>query len=159
MSERHAGRRGRSHPGQASLEVLAGIPALILAGLLALQLLVVGHALSVADGAAEAGALAVAADRPPAAAVRAALPDWASDRFDLEVTGGRVTVRVRPPSPFPAMGAALAVRSSAWARPPGRTPTIKPPGAAASAQAAGAGRKAGADVVARAIRTPEVGAA
>ena len=47
--------------GQASVELLAGIPALLLAGLLALQLLAVGYSVTLADGAAEAGALALAA--------------------------------------------------------------------------------------------------
>ena len=50
--------------GQASIEVLAGIPALLLAGLIALQLLAAGYSLTLADGAAEAGAMAIAAGRP-----------------------------------------------------------------------------------------------
>ena len=40
---------------QASIELLAGLPALLLAAALALQLLLVGYSLSIADGAAEAG--------------------------------------------------------------------------------------------------------
>jgi hypothetical protein len=104
--------------GQASVELVAGLPALLLAGLFALQLLVAGHSLTLADGAVEAGALAVAADRPAAPAVRGALPGWARDRVEVAVDGGRVTVRLRPPAPVPAIGDALAIRSSAWARPP-----------------------------------------
>ena len=71
---RSGGRRVADQRGQASVELLAGIPALLLAGLVALQLLAVGYSLTLADGAAEAGALAVAADRPARAAVRDALP-------------------------------------------------------------------------------------
>jgi len=56
--------------GQASVELLAGVPALFLAGLIALQLLVVGYSVTLADGAAEAGAIAIAADRPARPAVR-----------------------------------------------------------------------------------------
>ena len=44
--------------GQASVELLAGLPALLLAGLIGFQLLAAGYALTLADGAAEAGALA-----------------------------------------------------------------------------------------------------
>ena len=44
--------------GQATVELVAALPALLLAGLLALQLLATGYALTLADGAAEAGALA-----------------------------------------------------------------------------------------------------
>ena len=56
--------------GQASLELLAGIPALVLAGLVALQLLATGYSLTLADGAAEAGAMAMAAGKPAGPAVR-----------------------------------------------------------------------------------------
>jgi hypothetical protein len=107
-----------SDRGQASVELLAGLPALFLAGLIALQLLAVGYALTLADGAAEAGALAVAADEPARPAVRDALPGWADGRVAIEVDGGRVEVELRPPSPLRALSERLAVNSSAWARQP-----------------------------------------
>ena len=50
--------RATAERAQASIEVLAGIPALALAGLAALQLLATGYSLTLADGAAEAGAMA-----------------------------------------------------------------------------------------------------
>jgi hypothetical protein len=103
--------------GQSTVELVAALPALLLAGLLALQLLVTGYALTLADGAAEAGALALAAGRPADAAARAALPGWAENDVDIAVAGGRVTVRLRPPSPIPALAERLAVTSSAAARP------------------------------------------
>ena len=65
--------------GQASIELVAGLPALLLAALLALQLLAAGYALTLADGAAEAGALALASGRSAADAARGALPGWAKD--------------------------------------------------------------------------------
>jgi hypothetical protein len=102
--------------GQAAVELVAALPALLLAGLLALQLLAVGYALTIADGAAEAGALALAAGRPAPAAVRDALPGWADDDVEVRVNGGRVTVRMRPPSLLSALGDRLAVTSSAAAR-------------------------------------------
>jgi hypothetical protein len=110
--------RPRSERGQASLELIAGLPALLLAGLVALQLLATGYAVTLADGAVKAGAIALAGGRAPAPAVRAALPGWARDRFELERDGGRVTVVVRPPSPLSSIARALEVSSSAWVRLP-----------------------------------------
>ena len=48
------------------MELIAALPALLLAGFIALQLLAAGYALTLADGAAEAGALALASGRPAA---------------------------------------------------------------------------------------------
>jgi hypothetical protein len=109
--------RGRSEAGQSTVELVAALPALLLAGLLVLQLLVTGYVLTLADGAAEAGALALAAGRPAATAARKALPGWAEDDIDVSIEGGKVTVRLRPPSPLPALAERLTVTSSAVARP------------------------------------------
>jgi hypothetical protein len=106
-----------SESGQSTVELVAGLPALLLAGLIALQLLAAGYALTLADGAAEAGALALASGEPAREAVRAALPGWAEDEVGLSVSGGRVTVRLRPPSPLPGIAEWLVVTSSAFARP------------------------------------------
>ncbi len=103
--------------GQASVELIAALPAVLLAALLTLQLLAAGAALTLADGAAEAGALALAVGEPAPAAVSASLPGWANGDVAVTVKGSRVTVRLRPPSPFPAIADALAVSSTASARP------------------------------------------
>ena len=103
--------------GQASVELVAALPALLLAAFVALQLLVTGYALTLSDGAAEAGALALAAGRPAAEAARGALPGWAEDGVEVSVRGRQVTVRVRPPSPLEAVADRLTVTSSAAARP------------------------------------------
>jgi hypothetical protein len=107
-----------SEDGQASVELLAGIPALILAGLVALQLLATGYSLTLADGAAEAGAMALAAGRPAGPAVREALPGWARGRMRVDVDGGRLTVRLDPPSPLATVARQLEVSSSTWVRRP-----------------------------------------
>jgi hypothetical protein len=104
--------------GQASVELLAALPALALAAVLALQLLLVGYSLTIADGAAEAGALARAAGRDSADAARDALPGWARRRSRVSVAGGRVRVEIRPPAPLPALADALTVSSDAWSRAP-----------------------------------------
>jgi hypothetical protein len=112
-------RRLTDDRGQATLELLAGIPALVLAGLVALQLLAMGYSLTLADGAAEAGAMALVAGKPPRPAVREALPGWARGREEVEVDGGRLTVRLEPPSPVASIARELAVASSTWVRRPG----------------------------------------
>jgi hypothetical protein len=106
--------------GQATVELIAAIPVIVLAGLLALQLLVTGYAMTLADGAAEAGALALANGEPAKGAALAALPAWADGDAEVSVHGGGVTVRLRPPSPFPPLADLLAVTTSAFARPAGR---------------------------------------
>ncbi len=106
--------------GQASIELLAGLPALALAGFIALQLLLTGYSLSLADGAAEAGALAQAAGGDPERAAREALPAWARARATVREEAGGVIVELRPPAPLPALAERLEVSSEAWGRPEGR---------------------------------------
>ena len=90
--------------GQATVELVAALPALLLAALIAFQLLLAGYALTLADGAAEAGALAL-----PRAARRCrrragGFPAGRADDVEVAVDGGRVTVRLRPPSLSAAIG-------------------------------------------------------
>lgn len=106
--------------GQATVELLAAIPLLLLAGAIALQLLLAGYALTLADGAAEAGALALASGRPARSAVEDSLPAWAEDRAEVAVRGGEVTVRLAPPSLLAAVADRLVVTSESFARPAGR---------------------------------------
>jgi hypothetical protein len=108
----------KAEHGQATLELLAGIPALVLAGVVALQLLATGYSLTLADGATEAGAMALAAGKPARPAVREALPGWARDRAHVDVRDGRLTVRLEPPAPVEAIARQLAVTSSTWVRRP-----------------------------------------
>lgn len=103
--------------GQATVELVAALPMLLLAGAVALQLLLAGYALTLADGAAEAGALALASGGSAREAARAALPGWARRDLAVEIEGGQVSVRLLPPSPLAAVAEHLAVTSSASARP------------------------------------------
>jgi hypothetical protein len=106
----------RGERGQASLELLGTMPALVAGALVGLQLLVAAYSLHLVDGAAEAGALAVAAGAAPEPAARAALPGWARSRVEVEADSGRVRVAISPPGPLGAIGD-LALSSSAWALP------------------------------------------
>lgn len=102
--------------GQATVELVAALPALLLAALVALQLLAAGYAMTLADGAAEAGALALASGGSAEGAAREALPGWARDDVAVAVEGDTVSVELRPPSPIPAVSKRLTISSSATAR-------------------------------------------
>jgi pilus assembly protein CpaE len=108
----------RRSEGQASVELLGALPALVLAAALGLQLLLVGYSLTIADGAAEAGARAGAAGRDARSAARTALPGWARGRSRVSADGGKVRVELRPPAPLAAVADALTVSSEAWSRSP-----------------------------------------
>ena len=84
--------------------------------------------------------MAIAAGRPAAPAVREALPGWARQRVGVEIDGGRLTVRLRPPSPLggaraPPRGQLLGLGAEARGRMSARGPLAEPatrsaPGAA-----------------------------
>ena len=93
----------RGDRGQASVEVLGAAPALLLVGLVLLQLLAVGYSAVLAGTAAEAGALALVAGGDPRAGVRESLPGWARAGAKVSVSGGTVRVRLSPPSPLRAV--------------------------------------------------------
>jgi hypothetical protein len=99
--------------GQATLELLGGLPALLLLGAVVFQLLAVGYAAVLAGGAAEAGALALAAGQDAPAAARRAVPGWSRARMRVKVARGRVAVVMRPPSALRAIGRRLEVDASA----------------------------------------------
>ena len=90
--------------GQATVETVALIPAMVAIGLVALQLLVVGYA-SVRAG--------TAAGSDARAGVRESLPGWSKAGARVGVTDGRVEVRVRPPSPLRALSERMEVTGTA----------------------------------------------
>lgn len=99
--------------GQAAVELLGALPAVLLAALTLFQLLAVGYAAIGAGNAAEAAALALAAGGDERAAALAAAPGFDDDSLRLERTGGKVEVTVRPLSPIASVSRALAVTSTA----------------------------------------------
>jgi hypothetical protein len=84
--------------GQASVELLGGALAMLLAGLIGLQVLGAGYGAVMADHAAEAAALAIFNGRPPETAVRTAVPGWPDGAIGVDRTGDLVRVRLRAPS-------------------------------------------------------------
>ena len=102
-----------SESGQASVELLAALPALLALGLALLQLLAVGYSAVLAGAAAEAGALALAGGADPGAGARESLPGWSRARAHVAVSGGSVRVRLRPPSPVRAVARRFEVTGRA----------------------------------------------
>ena len=104
--------------GQATVEVVGALPALLLAGVCFFQMLAVAAAAVLAGSAAQAGALAVATGADPAQAVRMALPEWQRSNLRVAVDGGRVQVTLQPPGLLAALSREPDVSSVAVVRPP-----------------------------------------
>jgi hypothetical protein len=95
-------RRLRSDCGQASAELVAIVPALLVGVLVAAQIGLVGYALWSAGAAARAGARAAHVGGDVEAAARSALPSPL--RGGAKVTGEEeVEVRVRVPALLPGL--------------------------------------------------------
>jgi hypothetical protein len=103
----------RAVRGQASVDLLAALPALLLLAIAIFQLLAVGYAKVLAEDAAEAGALALAGGGDARDAAKRALPGWSRAGMRVDVGGGDVRVRLRPPSPVAAVAGALEVEARA----------------------------------------------
>lgn len=111
------GRRS-GEAGQAQVELVVAMPVLLVAGLVAAQLLCFGYAQTRVDGAAEAAAIAAADGRDPLSAARAALPGWAAGRIDVSDDGeGGLRVEVDVPAMLPGLGGRLQATGTAWVRP------------------------------------------
>jgi hypothetical protein len=107
-------RRFRCERGQASVELIGSLPFVVLAGLLAWQLVLVGHVAWMTAGAARSGARARLVSRDPASAARSALPPplRRGTRVVAPPAGG---VRVSVPVPLVVYRWRLPVRMSAGA--------------------------------------------
>lgn len=106
-------RRLACERGQALVELLGALPVVLIVGLVLMQALAVGYAAVVAGTAAHAGALALAAGADARSGVRESLPGWSRARARVEVSGGRVRVRLQPPSLLRALARELEVESEA----------------------------------------------
>lgn len=110
------GARAVDAAGQASVELVAGAVCVLLAGLVAFQLLVAGYAAVMAGHAAEAAALALANGRTAGDAARAAVPGWPRGAARVRTRGERVYVTLVPPSPLEFLRDRLAVTGEAAVR-------------------------------------------
>ena len=88
----------RSQSGQASVEAVAVLPFVVLAALVAWQLVVAGHTLWLTAGAARAAARADSVGASPVRAARSALPASMERGLDVErLRAGGVRVAVHVP--------------------------------------------------------------
>lgn len=110
--------RAGDRAGQATVELLAIVPLLMLVSLLGFCLLAAGRARELAAHAAAAGAMAVLQDGEPDDAARAALPRSSADIARIHVRGGTVTVTVRPRLPLPVIDRLVTVTQSSHAGAP-----------------------------------------
>src|SRR5689334_13548069 len=108
-----AQRRVPVEAGQAAVELVAGLPALLVLAAVVMQLLAVGYTAVLAGNAAEAGALAMARGGPAETAARSAIPGWARGGMHVRRTVGAVNVQMRPPRLVPWVGSLLRIRASA----------------------------------------------
>jgi hypothetical protein len=91
---------GPHHPqsGQASVELVAMVPVILLVGAVAWQLALAGHTARLTAHAARAAARADAVGEKPAEAARSALPRSLEDDIEVErLDHGGVRVSVRVP--------------------------------------------------------------
>jgi Flp pilus assembly protein TadG len=101
--------RFRGERGQATVEFVAIVPALVLACVVAWELVLAGHTAWVAAHAARAGARAVAVGADGRAAARSVAPAAAV----AELGGGRVRVRVAVPLVVPGWHSPVRVSATA----------------------------------------------
>jgi hypothetical protein len=111
---------GDPDAGQAAVELVAGLPALLLLAAVVMQLLAVGYTAVLAGDAAEAGALAMARGAAPEAAARSAIPGWSRGGMQVRRAVGSVRVQMRPPRLVPWVGSLLRINASAAVAAPGR---------------------------------------
>jgi hypothetical protein len=104
--------------GQASLELVAATAALLLAALVAFQLLAAGYAAVMADHAAEAAALALVNRRPVADAAAEAVPGWPRSAMLVRREHGTVVVTLLPPSALRILRGRIAITAKAAVLPP-----------------------------------------
>lgn len=90
--------------GQASVETVALVPALVILTLALWQAVMAGWALVSAESAARAAARAALAGGPARGAALAALPHGMRSSALVRITSGAVTVRVRIPAVLPGFG-------------------------------------------------------
>lgn len=102
----------RSDGGQASLETVAAVPAILLVGLICFQLLAAGYSAMMVDGAATAAALAAANGADPRGAAERAVPGLSRDRISTRREGDKVVVTIRPPALTASIARRLQVEAA-----------------------------------------------
>ena len=108
-----AASRRSAESGQASVELVAAVPALLLVGLVAWQLVLAGHAAWACANAARVAARAEAVGRDARTAARSALPHHLRRGLRVDAGGDVVRVRVRVPLVVPGRPGPVTVSAAA----------------------------------------------
>jgi len=106
-----------SEAGQSSVELVVLAPLLAVIALAVGQLLAAGAVAELADHAAGAAAVAMLQGADPGSAARDAVPGWSQSRMTVRVSGRRVRVQMRPPSPIGSIAELLHADATADAGP------------------------------------------
>jgi pilus assembly protein CpaE len=107
--------RIRPESGQASVETVAMVPLVLLAAAVAWQLVLTGHTLWLAAGAARAAARAELVGENPARAARSALPRALERDLSVErIAGGGVRVQLRLPLLLRRWRSPVEIGAVAW---------------------------------------------
>jgi hypothetical protein len=105
--------RAQSESGQASVEAVAAVPLVLLAALVAWQLVLAGYSLWSCANAARAAARAEAVGGSPSRAARSALPRSLERGLSVRRgEGGAVRVSLRVPILLPAWRSPLRVSAT-----------------------------------------------
>ena len=100
------------------MELVGAAALLTIAGLAAFQVLAAGHAVAVADGAAEAAPRAPRERARPGARRPRGGAGMAAPRVRVERDGGTVRVTLAPRTPLGILRGRLRVTAEAWVRRP-----------------------------------------
>jgi hypothetical protein len=103
----------RSENGQASVEMVGTLPAVLLVAAIVWQLCLAGHAAWMCAAAARAAARAEAVGEPPERAARLALPASLERGLRVEEDDGATRVRLRIPLLLKSWESPLSVSASA----------------------------------------------
>jgi TadE-like protein len=96
-------RRGRGQHGSAALEFLGALPILLLAALMAWQLLLVTFTATAAENAARAASRANGTGGDGEDQGMDALPSWLRDEASVAMSGDQADVTVTVPIVFPGI--------------------------------------------------------
>lgn len=100
--------------GSVAVELMGVMPLLLLAGLAALQLLLVGFTVTAAENSARSGSRVLSTFGDPDDAARRSLPGFLADDAEVVAQGEKVTVIVEVPVLVPGLStSALTVSRAA----------------------------------------------
>jgi hypothetical protein len=112
--DRWSPQRPRYDTGQASVELVAVLPLIVLVGAVAVQFVLAGHALWMSSNAARVAARAAFVGGDARAAARSALPDSLEQGLEVTEGGSFVEVVLQLPLLVPSLHTPLPIAARAY---------------------------------------------